>query len=463
VGAWERPGPDGARSLSELDDAIAELAAHIDAATYRLLTDIAEFDRRQGWVVTGARSCAHWLSFRIGLELGAARDRVRVARKLGELPVISDGLRAGVLSYSKVRALTRVATPENEQELVAVARTCPASQVEKLVRAVRRVGQAELEQAQRQHERRYLRTVTDDDGMLIIEGRLPPEVGAVVQRALEAAEQELQDGFAGPSSIDNRFADGSAESSVSSADTSGRARRAADALGLVAERALGAFGNAERAEPYQVVVHVDREVLEDKSRGGPRPAGGELAPSEKGASGCCHVEGGSALSRDTARRLTCDASEVQIVENGQGEPLSVGRKTRRVSKALWRALRTRDETCAFPGCDQRGGLAVHHVTHWADGGETSSSNTILLCRRCHWLVHEGGFDVQGLAPNSLTFSNPAGLRLPTSWDMPPLERDPIGTLRCEHHDLPIDGSTNLIDYGGRGDLGQAVSSVFFRS
>lgn len=112
VGAWERPGPDGARSLSELDDAIAELAAHIDAATYRLLTDIAEFDRRQGWVVTGARSCAHWLSFRIGLELGAARDRVRVARKLGELPVISDGLRTGVLSYSKVRALTRVATPE---------------------------------------------------------------------------------------------------------------------------------------------------------------------------------------------------------------------------------------------------------------------------------------------------------------------------------------------------------------
>src|ERR687895_1274624 len=107
------------RSLDELGDEIAELSAHLDAATARLLDLIREFDARGGWS-TGFASCAAWLSWRVGLDPGAARERVRVARALEHLPRLAQALARGELSYAKVRALTRVATPETEAQLLAV-------------------------------------------------------------------------------------------------------------------------------------------------------------------------------------------------------------------------------------------------------------------------------------------------------------------------------------------------------
>jgi hypothetical protein len=470
-GLWERPGLDGAPSLEQLDLEIGELAAQIDAASYRLLTAIAEFDRREGWAHAGARSCAHWLSFRISLSLGTARDHVRVARRLEELPRISAAFCRGQLSYSKVRALSRIATPENEEQLAGTALSCTASQLERLVRVYRRVGRAELETAQRQREGRYLQLRTDDDGCLLLEGRLPPEVGAVVTRALEAAEAELDgraDGQADERADEQADgqADGQADEqgSVSaetpggpqnvSAETPGRnardsGQRRADALGLVAERALMQAGTGERGEPYQVVVHVDAEVL----------AEGQAAEGEAAAGGQCHLEGGPSLSAETARRICCDAAEVTLTEDEEGEPLAVGRKSRRVSRALWRVLRSRDQTCAFPGCERTGGLTVHHVTHWAHGGETSRENCVLLCRRCHWLVHEEGFSVRGSALDGLAFENPAGQRLGERVRPPELVSDPVEALQAEHRErgLVIDGQTNLIDWWGEPmDLDLAV-------
>jgi hypothetical protein len=111
-----------ADALDELADEIATLAAHIHAATRRLLLLVAEFDRRRGWELGGHRSCAHWLSYRTGIDLGAAREKVRVARRLEGLPETSAAMARGELSFSQVRALTRVARPDTERELVERAR-----------------------------------------------------------------------------------------------------------------------------------------------------------------------------------------------------------------------------------------------------------------------------------------------------------------------------------------------------
>ena len=180
-----------AAELDRLGDAIAELSAHVEAATARLLDLIREFDARGGWN-TGFRSCAAWLSWRVGLDPGAAREKVRVARALGTLPLLAQALARGELSYAKVRALTRVATPETEERLLAVGRAGTAAHVERIVRGWRRVDrQAEARETARQHASRALHVYEDEDGTVVLRGRLAPEVGALLLRALAAAREML--------------------------------------------------------------------------------------------------------------------------------------------------------------------------------------------------------------------------------------------------------------------------------
>src|SRR5437588_7270012 len=185
------PTPAPVAELERLGDEIAELSAHLDAATARLLDLIREFDARGGWN-NGFRSCAAWLSWRVGLDLGTARQRVRVARALGTLPRLAGALARGEISYAKVRAVTRVATPETEERLLAVARAGTAEHVERIVRGWRRVDrQAERHETARQHATRGLYVYEDDDGTLVVRGRLTPEAGALFRRALDAAREAL--------------------------------------------------------------------------------------------------------------------------------------------------------------------------------------------------------------------------------------------------------------------------------
>src|SRR5213594_1635367 len=177
--------------LDRLGDEIAELSAHLDAATAQLLDLIREFDARDGWN-TGFRSCAAWLSWRVGLDLGAARERVRVARALGTLPRLAHALARGELSYAKVRALTRVATPETEERLLGVGRAGTAEHVERIVRGWRRVDRnAEAREAATRHRSRALHVYRDDDGMVRVRGRLEPEVGELLIQALAPARETL--------------------------------------------------------------------------------------------------------------------------------------------------------------------------------------------------------------------------------------------------------------------------------
>src|SRR5213596_1511893 len=177
--------------LDRLGDEIAELSAHLDAATAQLLDLIREFDARDGWN-TGFRSCAAWLSWRVGLDPGAARERVRVARALGTLPQLAQALARGELSYSKVRALTRIATPETEERLLKVGLAGTADHVERIVRGWRRVDRKmETEDTARRHKHRALHVYHDEDGMVIIRARLEPQAGAVVIQAIAAAREAL--------------------------------------------------------------------------------------------------------------------------------------------------------------------------------------------------------------------------------------------------------------------------------
>jgi len=395
--------PDALEELEELEERITTLAAHIHAATHRLLTLIAEFDRRRGWELGGHRSCAHWLSFRTGIDLGAAREKVRSARALEVLPETSASMARGELSFSKVRALTRVATGANEGELLEFARGCTTAQLERMVRGFRRGSRADEATLERErHTSRTLSVFPDEDGMYVVKGRLPAEVGALLMRAVEAASDALY------------REEGAPQPEVGKLQTEtlkAAAQRRADALGLLAERALAAgFGSREttggecqegasedqtpisgtRAERYQVVLHVEAETLKVE---------GEPGRSE--------LEDGTRVSAETSRRLSCDAGLVRVRHAPDGSILDVGRRTRTIPPALRRALEVRDQGCRFPGCGLRF-TEGHHVRHWAEGGETSLGNTLLLCRHHHRLVHEEEWTVDWWGLGRAVFFDPRG-------------------------------------------------------
>src|SRR2546426_1595708 len=304
--------------LDRLGDEIAELSAHIEAATARLLDLIREFDARGGWT-TGFRSCAAWLAWRVGLDPGAARERVRVAHGCGTLPLLARTLARGELSSAKVRALTRVATPETEERLLALGRAGTAAHVERIVRGWRRVDrQAEARETKRRHASRALHVYQDEDGMVVLRGRLAPEVGALLVQALAAAREAL---------YQQRRADVSAE-------TPTMAQQQADALGLLAETALhSGIDPGAPGERYQVVVHVDAPVLADPD-----------------APGQSVLEDGAHVSAETSQRLACDASRVVMRHAPDGQVVEVGARTRTIPPAIRRALHHRDRGCRFPGC-----------------------------------------------------------------------------------------------------------------
>ena len=252
--------PDLSRKTTDdLASEISLLAAHIQAATCRLLLLIAEMDRREGYGDLHFKSCAHWLSWRTGDSLSTAREKVRVARKLSECPQIQQSFATGEVSCSKVRAITRIVTPANEQTLLQYALEGSTSQLERIVRSYRRLAPAEQEQATRQQTRRYLSYHHDEDDMLVLRGRLPPEVGALLVKALQVAAAGV------------------------GADSSEPSQRLCDALGEVAgaalDRGLAACAGKARPTTYQVLVHVDEAVLCDsREQGRCEVEGGVSAP-----------------------------------------------------------------------------------------------------------------------------------------------------------------------------------------
>jgi hypothetical protein len=427
-------GPDPA--LQRLGDEIAELSAHLDAASARLLDLIRWFDAEGGWN-TGFRSCAEWLSWRTGLDLGAAREKVRVARALGNLPRLAEALAHGELSYAKVRALTRVATPEIEERLLKFGRIGTAEHVERIVRGWRWMDRkAEIHDAALQHRRRALHVYRSDDGTVIVRGRLAPEVGALLIKALDAAREALyqQARLAGATHV-------SAETPVGS-NVPSMEQQQADALALLAETALHhGIDPGAPGERYQVVVHVDAPVLADAENPGQSV-----------------LEDGVRVSAETSQRLACDASRVVMRHDGEGNLLDVGARMRTIPPALRRALQHRDQGCRFPGCQARFGQG-HHIRHWAHGGPTTLSNLALLCRRHHRAVHEEGYHVERQADGELEFRHPYGYTIPCVPPRIAIPDDPGEAVRAwnEAEGLELDVHSATPGWlGERLDVGYAL-------
>jgi hypothetical protein len=460
--------------MDRLGDEIAELSAHLEAATARLLDLIREFDARGGWG-NGFSSCAAWLGWRAGLDRGAARERVRVARALGTLPRLAQALACGELSYAKVRALTRVATPETEERLLAVGKAGTASHVERIVRGWRRVDRiVEAREAARRHASRGLHLYQDEDGMMVVRGRLDPQAGALLVQALTAAREKLYP-------LPRR------DQAVMDRPTLGQQQ--ADALALLAETALHqGIDPGAPGERYQVVVHVDAPVLAEAahvSAETPRRLAPVVVPAappvlEDAASvsaetsqrpaavvplladpeqpGQSVLEDGTHVSAETSRRLACDASLVVMQHAHDGRVVEVGTRTRTISPALRRALHHRDRGCRFPGCGLPFGQG-HHIRHWADGGPTTLSNLALLCRRHHRAVHEEGYQLDRGADGELRFHRPSGLLLPEVPAPPPVPANPVHALRerNEAAGLRLHPRTTMPGWlGERLDVGYAI-------
>jgi hypothetical protein len=471
------PPPDAAASpaepgrvpLERLEAQICELAGHLAAATCRFLVLLADFDARRGWASWEMGSCAQWLSWKCQMSSGTAREHVRVARALRELPVIRARFAAGRLSYAKVRALTRIAAPATEAGLAELAGPMTANQLERFARAHRRVTQADDAGAR---VRRRLTWRVEEDGSLSGTFRLPPLAGAVLLKALRAACADLAGDPRADVSAETPAAGAPAadEPPAASAPAVRTSSDLADGLVAVAESFLaGKVAGADDAEVYQVVVHAGTGVL----AGPAAPAAAASAPAGVSAEtpptparvpgdpadpARCHVGDGPAISVSTAQMLACTAALSWMRHGDAGEILALGRRRRRPSSAIRRAARERDGCrCRFPGCESRR-TDLHHIQHWASGGRTDLENLISLCPWHHKVVHDRGYLIA--APpggaGTFTFYHPDGSPLPAC---PPLP-EPDGPID-QAHDADITPDTIIPPwYGERLDLNHAIWACF---
>jgi hypothetical protein len=340
---------DVSEATERIEAEVCTLAAQIAAATCRMLLLIAELDRRMAWASWGCRSMAHWLAYRCGTSLSTAREQVRVGRALADLPETTAAFAAGTLSYSKVRALVRIATAETERDLIQLAHDATASQLERIVSTyLRTTHETEV----RRLRGRQMHTYIDDDGARVVTMRFADSGDAFMAAVGAAVEQVPLD---------------------EDADDPIAARRL-DACELVALAFL-AGDESELAPPTELVLHGDLALLNDEEHG------------------------------ETLRMLACDATlSVQLEERGRA--IAVAPSTRTIPRALRRAILRRDgRCCRFPGCTNRTFLHIHHLIHVASNGPTERENLMLLCTFHHRLVHVGGWRVRGRASDALTFTS----------------------------------------------------------
>ena len=508
--------------IDELESEIVSLHAHLCAEEYQFLVKLREFDLRRGWRSYHFNHCAEWLNMKCGISLSTGREKLRVAKALFFLPHISGAYQNGELSYSKVRAMTRVATEITERELLGYARKATASQVDQHCAGLRNVQwKFSTPCANRAHDQRSLRVTPTGDGRFLLNGELPEESARLVLKALELcmaqacreedpSAEDLED-------LENPSAEGvpvwdSEDPAAQRAAAVKRDQQNADALVDIAQVYLagGTQRKTSTADHYQVLVHVDETALrgqpnadsksdlpietvrrlccdgsvvavtESKESSAAKvrvpaeapdranasrdafevspatsennaPAGSTVnsqnrtltdsaydpsrdafevspaTPADNAPAGstvnsqdrtltdlaCNPSRDASALApavssngstavipavrpvdshngalTDSAYDPSRDAFEVppanapNVVAGRSRPSLNLSRKHRLVQPALRRALEARDRGCRFPGCSHERWLDAHHVVHWADGGETSLGNTLLLCSLC---------------------------------------------------------------------------------
>jgi hypothetical protein len=437
--------------LERLEAQICELAGHLTAATCRFLVLLGDFDARRGWASWEMKSCASWLSWKCQMSSGTAREHVRVARTLRDLPVIRGEFGAGRLSYAKVRALTRIATPDSEAGLAEIAGPMTGNQLERFARAHRQVSSADDAAARM---RRRLAWRVEDDGSLAGTFRLPPLQSAVLLKALRAAVGDLEHPHVSAETPATAQADAPTSSSL------------ADALVAIAEAFLAEkAAAADDPDLYQVIVHVGTDVVTsggpaadpaDVSAETPATSATPPAPDDPADPARCHVEDGPAISVTTAQMIACGSTWSWMLHDSVGKLLDLGRRRRRPNAALRRAARERDKCrCRFPGCESRR-VDLHHIQYWSNGGRTKLENLVSLCKYHHMLVHERGYLIAAARDGTLAFYRSDGTAVPASPALPQIH----GTIEnC--HDADITPETIIPPwYGERLDLDHAIHVCF---
>lgn len=381
------PDPEGVRAgddpaslpTERLEAEVRSLATRIAAATCRWLLMVAELDRREAYAHWECRSTAAWLSWQCSMSSRTANEHVRVARALEHLPTIRSMFGAGELSYSKVRALTRVADPQSEAELATVARSLTAAMLDETCGSVARTHrEVDLGRDAAQQARRGVHFHEHDDGTVTITARVAPDVAELVGDVVDRLLDELPDDEPG---------------------TSLPARRA-DALELAFLHLATGAGSGDRDERdalpplrTEVVVHADVETLVEREPGR------------------CRTQSGRGLTVETVRRLACDGG-LRLSLERDGRTFDVGRRTRRAAAALRRkSMASHDHRCAFPGCNSTRHLQLHHIRSWLDGGPTDAENLLPLCHFHHRAVHERGWRITVRVDGTVIATSPGGRTL----------------------------------------------------
>ncbi len=369
-------------------------------------------------------SCAHWLTLRTGLSMRTAQQYVRVARTLDGVPRIRDAFVEGRLSYSKVRALTRVVTPDREDELLSVALSADAAQLERVVRAIRSIDQREREATEGEVES-TASWEWNSDGTLSVRMRLSALDGASFLAATVRAEYErtrTSSDDAGPSVADLVAAQiDSAESPDREAEIEEAGLEPADqrlwrhtpaniapAVVLMAETMQAAIDVPTFTPGAEVVVHSQSSEADTY---GADP----------------YVEGGPALSAAEESEASCGGTKTEVRHGNRGTVTSWGRRTRTPSTRTLRAILARDGGCRYPGCGRTRHLHAHHVRFWSRGGATTPDNLVLLCSSHHRALHRGEFSITAHALQQFTFHRQEDGQLIEQ--APPILRQPVGGLR----------------------------------
>ena len=437
-------GPDevgvvavGEVPTERLEAEICTLGGQMAAMECRWLLLVGEFDRRRAYDTWECRSTAHWLTWKCAMSSRTAHEKVRVARRLEELPLITAAFARGELSYSKVRALTRIAIAETEADLVEMARHATGAQIERLAAGRRRVDriQAEHEREDTDGEGFSVRWWHDETGAVVIHARLAPEAGSVVVKALDEAVRHERattpepPPHGEPAPTDTPDPGRAQLCSAEHSEPEPESEAVPDAgcehgiecpnrdKAAIAADALVAMADSYLADPNRIRTGADRYttlVLTDETTlTGPDPHGS------------CTLDDGTHIEVDTARRLACDSARQPIIRRSDGSLLDAGRQTRTVNRATRRALTIRDRGCVFPGCGRTRwvdgnpsgccefrrsrNIDAHHIQHWANGGTTSLDNLVLLCRHHHRAIHEGGYTIEGNPQHTPTrFHRPDG-------------------------------------------------------
>jgi hypothetical protein len=404
-----------------IEQAYIRQQSAVNVSQFEMAELAALVDEKELWKSWGHQSLEHWISWSSGVAKGVAGKRARVARALKQFPKARKAFSKGKLSLDKMATLVRIADQDSEEDLLYLALQATASQFSLIARSywgvIRR--EEELAEEEQTRARRFLDYYWDEDGALVIRGRLPSEEGAAFMGALDAAKTDLPE-------------DEAAEDPVGA--------QRADALVAMATASLSP-ADPERSSPPRphLVVTVDINAL-------------------GGGDGRIQLDGGPSLPAIDAEFLACDCTLLGIVES-DGQILNVGRKTRKIPLRLRRALLARDETCKYPGCTSRRFVDGHHLVHWIYGGETKLENLALLCPFHHRMLHREKIKMRRLGNGRFVFIRPDGRVIPNAPDPP--ESDAGAAARLEEEGTEFNPLACHEDQdGGRLNLHDVIASLF---